>query len=260
MKPKLKVGMGQMLVEGGRALDNLNRASAIIEGARDADCDVVVLPECLDCGWTHPAAQELASKIPGRASDLLCNAASNAGLFVAAGLVEREGDKLFNSAILISPQGEIVLKHRKINELDIALNLYTRGNSLGVVNTPIGCVGLTICADNFPESLVLSEALAYMGATLILSPCAWAVDAQHDNHADPYGALWRNAYSTLTRTRNLSIAGVSNVGWLTAGPWDGRKCIGCSMAYGPGAELLAQAPYGEDAETLAIAEVPLFLA
>ena len=260
MERKLKIGMGQMLVEGGRALDNLNRASAIIEGARDANCDVVVLPECLDVGWTHPDARELASKIPGRSSDLLCNAARNAELFVAAGLVERDGEKLYNSAILISPDGEILLKHRKINELEIALDLYTRGGSLGVVNTAIGCVGLTICADNFPDSLVLSEALVHMGATLILSPCAWAVDADHDNHREPYGALWSGAYSTLTRNRNLSIVGVSNVGWLTAGPWEGRKCIGCSMAYGPGAELLAQAPYGEDAEILAIAEVPLFLA
>ena len=260
MERKLRIGMGQMLVEGGRALDNLNRAAAIIAGAGDAGCDVVVLPECLDAGWTHSSAWESASKIPGRSSDLLCNAARNAALFVAAGIVEREGDKLHNSAVLISPEGEILLKHRKINELDFAQELYTRGDSLRVVNTAIGCVGLTICADNFPETLVLSEALVQMGATLILSPCAWAVDADHDNHRDPYGALWSGAYSTLTKNRNLSIIGVSNVGWLTDGPWDGRKCIGCSMAYGPGAELLAQAPYGEDAETLLIVEVPLILA
>ena len=257
---KLRIGMGQMLVEGGRALDNLNRASAIIEGARDANCDVVVLPECLDAGWTHPAARELASRIPGRSSDLLCSAARDAGLFVAAGIVEREGDNLYNSAILISPSGEILLKHRKINELEIALDLYSRGESLCVANTAIGCVGLTICSDNFPDSLVLSEALVKMGATLILSPCAWAVDANHDNHSDPYGGLWSGAYSTLTRNCDLTVVGVSNVGWLTEGPWQGRKCIGCSMAYGPGAELLGQAPYGEDAEILFIVEAPLFLA
>jgi predicted amidohydrolase len=260
MDRKLRVGLGQMLVEGGRALDNLNRAAAIVAGAGDAGCDLVVLPECLDAGWTHSSAWESASKIPGRSSDLLCDAARSAALFVAAGIVEREGDKLYNSAVLISPEGEILLKHRKINELEIALNLYTRGESLQVTHTALGCVGLTICADNFPDSLVLSEALAKMGATLILSPCAWAVDADHDNDADPYGSLWSGAYSTLTRNRNLSIVGVSNVGWLTDGPWEGRKCIGCSMAYGPGAELLAQAPYGEDAEILLVAEVPLFLA
>ncbi len=259
MERKLRIGMGQMLVEGGRALDNLNRAAAIIEGAGAANCDVVVLPECLDAGWTHSSAWETASRIPGRSSDLLCDAARGAGLFVAAGVVERDGDKLYNSAVLISPEGEILLKHRKINELEIALDLYTRGDALRVANTSIGCVGLTICADNFPETLVLSEALAQMGATLILSPCAWAVDADHDNYAEPYGGLWSGSYSTLTKNRDLSIVGVSNVGWLTDGPWEGRKCIGCSMAYGPGAKLLAQAPYGEDAEILLIAEVPLFL-
>jgi hypothetical protein len=50
---------------------------------------------------------------------------------------------------------------------------------------------------------------------------------------------------------------VSNVGWLEDGPWKGRRVIGCSVAYGGAGEVLAQAPYGEAAEDLVLARVPL---
>ena len=43
----------------------------------------------------------------------------------------------------------------------------------------------------------------------------------------------------------MTVVGVSNVGWITDGPWKGRKCIGCSLAVGPGGAILAQGPYGE---------------
>jgi hypothetical protein len=53
----------------------------------------------------------------------------------------------------------------------------------------------------------------------------------------------------------MTVVGVSNVGWLTAGPWKGRKCIGCSLAVGPGGEILARGPYGDTAEDLIVVEV-----
>ena len=45
------------------------------------------------------------------------------------------------------------------------------------------------------------------------------------------------------------------MGRLTAGPWAGRKVIGCSLAVGPAGEVLALGPYGEHAEALVVAEV-----
>jgi hypothetical protein len=53
----------------------------------------------------------------------------------------------------------------------------------------------------------------------------------------------------------VTVIGVSNVGWLTGGPWKGRKCIGCSLAVGPGG-VLARGAYGEAAEQLVPVEVP----
>ena len=145
-----QLGMAQMLVEGGAVEQNLARAMQMIKQAAEHNCKVVVLPECLDIGWTDPAARDLAQPIPGPHSDRLCQAAQQAQIYVAAGLTERAGDKIYNAAILISPAGEILLKHRKINIMDIAQDLYATGDGLGVVQTSLGTIGLNICADNFP--------------------------------------------------------------------------------------------------------------
>src|SRR5947209_5658737 len=109
---KVKIGMGQMLVLGGEPEKNLARAAGMIRRAGAEGCAAVVLPECLDLGWTDPSVRELAQPIPGKNSDLLCQAAREAGILVAAGLTEREGDKFYNSAVLISSEGRLLKKHR----------------------------------------------------------------------------------------------------------------------------------------------------
>lgn len=244
------VGMGQQCVVSGDVEGNLRRAVVMIERAGRASCAVVVLPECLNFGWTDESALTLAPPIPGAHSEELCRAARESNIFVVAGLVERAGDRLYNAAILIAPDGNILLKHRKINELDIAQHIYSTGDSLSVAHTPLGTFGVNICADNFPDALVIGHTLARMGAQILLSPCAWAMPPDHDNAREPYGALWEGAYSTLARLYDITVVGVSGVGWLRGGAWDGYKCIGCSLAIGPGGRVIAQAPYGENAEGL----------
>jgi len=250
------IGVGQMLMECGEPRRNLERAREMIRRAAGEGCEIVVLPECLDFGWTFPGAREHAEPVPGPHSAALAEEARACGLYVVAGLVEGTGDRLYNSAVLVSPAGELLLKHRKINELDIARDLYSTGTTLAVAETPLGMLGVTICADNFPETLEIAGALARKGCRLLLSPCAWAVDADHDNERDPYGALWLGSYTTLAERHGMTVVGVSSVGWLTAGPWQGRKCIGCSLAVGPGG-VLARGPYGEAAESLTSFRLPV---
>lgn len=247
--------MAQILVEGGRPDRNLARAVDAITAAGETGCDFVVLPECLDVGWTDPSAATLAEKIPGHRSDVLCRAAAESGIYVVAGLVERSDSKLFNAAVLVSADGGILLKHRKINELDFARSLYATGKSLEVADTRFGSVGVNICADNFPDSLDIARALGWMGARIILSPCAWAVAADHDNEREPYGGLWKQSYTALAASHRIPVVGVSNVGWITGGPWEGRKCIGCSLAVSADGCVAAEGPYGEDAEALVRVEI-----
>ena len=251
------LAMAQMLVEGGAPQANLERAVQMVAKAAERDCAFVVLPECLDLGWTHPSARDLAQPIPGEHSDKLSFAAQEASVYVAAGLTERCGGRIYSAAVLISPEGEILLKYRKINILDIAQDLYATGDSLAVAETDYGKVGVNICADNFSNSLVLAHSLARMGAQLILSPCAWAMPADHDNTREPYGRIWKDAYSSLATLYNITVVGVSNVGRITGGPWEGRKCIGCSLAVGPGGHIIAQLPYGVNAEELSVIETEI---
>lgn len=251
-----RIGMAQILVEGGAAGANLGRACAMIAEAASKGCDYVVLPECLDAGWTHPSAREFAQPIPGPTCAQLAGAARTHGVYVVAGVTERAGDRIYNAAVLLSPDGELLLKHRKINELDIAHDLYSLGSMVGVAETGSIRTGVTICADNFPDSLDFARSIARMGARLLLSPCAWAVDADHDNQLEPYGGLWLGAYSELSSAFDITVVGVSNVGWMTGGPWQGRKCIGCSLAVGPGGKVLATGPYGVDAEVLITFDAP----
>ncbi|MGC9320090.1 MAG: carbon-nitrogen hydrolase family protein, partial [Armatimonadota bacterium] len=178
-----------------------------------------------------------------------------ARIHVVAGLTERAGERVYNASVLLSPGGDLLLRHRKINILAIARDLYAVGDALAVAETALGTIGIPICADNFPSSLVLAHSLARMGAQMLLSPCAWAVPAEHDNRAKPYGEIWLTSFGELARLYDLTVVGVNGVGWITGGPWEGRKCIGCSLAMGPGGRVLVHALYGVDAEELLTIDV-----
>jgi predicted amidohydrolase len=116
---------------------------------------------------------------------------------------------------------------------------------------------LLICADAFAPGQVVSRTLGTMGAQVILSPCAWAVPADHDNKREPYGGLWRDNYGPVACDFHLWIAGVSNVGRLNAGPWSGRYCIGSSLLVGPEGVPVVTGPYGVDADTILYAQLPV---
>jgi predicted amidohydrolase len=243
----IKVAAAQILVEGGAPAANLRRAVAAIATAAHSGCQLVVLPECLDLGWTHPSARGDAEPIPGPRCEQLSRAAADHRVLVAAGLTERDGSRIYNAAVLLGPAGELLLKYRKINELEIAHDLYAIGDRLAVAHTALGTIGLNICADNFPNALDIGRTLGRMGAQLLVSPSAWAVDADHDNQAQPYGNLWRDAYATLARQFQMPVVGVSSVGPLDAGPWTGRKCIGCSLVIDKQGREVMMGPYGEPA-------------
>ena len=127
-----RIAMAQMRVEGGLIDKNLCQVVNTIEAAATNNCDIVVLPECLDVGWTHPSAKIEAQPIPGPTSQVISQAAADHHIYVVAGLTERVDQHIYNAAILVSPSGEILLKHRKINVLDIARDIYSIGDTLSV--------------------------------------------------------------------------------------------------------------------------------
>ena len=251
-----KLAVLQMRVEAGRKTANLQRAENGIAMAAAQGAQVVVLPEALTLGWMHDAPPLEADEIPGGPGCLrLCAAARAAGVYVCAGLIERAGPVWFNAAVLIDPMGNVVLHHRKINELTMAHRCYALGDRLGVVATPLGVFGLMICADAFVAGQVIARTLGVMGAQVILSPCSWAVPPAHDNLTEPYGRLWLENYGAVARDFRLWVVGVSNVGVIAHGPWQGYRCIGNSLVVGPDGEKFLQGPHGVDAETCLLLDI-----
>lgn len=246
-----KLAMAQMKVEGGELDRNLERASARVRAAAVNGANVVLLPECMDLGWTHPSALALAEPVPGgKTFETLRSLAKEGGVYLCAGLVERTGEKTYNSAILLDPRGELLLLHRKMNELDIGRPYYAQGDRLGVCDTEYGKFGVMICADAFAKDRVITRSLGYMGAEVILSPSSWAVRPAHDNAQEPYGDSWDSVYAPVCKEFSLWIASVSNVGRLTAGPWKDWNCIGCSRAVSPSGEVAIIGEYGAEADEI----------
>jgi predicted amidohydrolase len=253
-----KVAMVQMEVEAGKLEANLDRARARIETAAQQGAQIALLPEVMDLGWTDPSARELAFEIPdGKTCKALRDAAKQNNIYVCAGIVEKDGDKRYNAAVIIDPSGEVILKHRKLNELDIAHDVYAQGDGLNVVHTPLGTMGLYICADATASGNALSEALGYMGADIILSPSAWAVPPDFDNVATPYGGTWRNVYEPVSSRFNLWVISVSNVGKIENGPWKGWDCIGSSLVFDANGKEVLQGPFGAMADTILYVDITL---
>ena len=190
MKKPFKLALVQMKVEGGNRSANLAHAEKMIAEAARNGAQVLLLPEAMDLGWTHPSALDDAQPIPdGKTCKFLKAQAKKYNVYICSGMIEKEEKTVYNSAVLIDPQGNVILKHRKIYELDIGHPYYAVGDRLHVAETKLGTIGILICADANTEDQVLTRSLAYMGADVILSPCSWAVEADHDNQKEPYLSL-----------------------------------------------------------------------
>lgn len=251
-----KIALIQMYINPGDKEVNLDNAEKLIREAAENGAKVVLLPEAMNLGWTHPSALTQADEIPdGQTFNRLAKSAKRHKLFICSGIVEKDGDAVYNAAVIIDDTGKLLIKHRKLNELDIAHNIYQQGDRLNICHTPLGTFGLLICSDAFARDLVLTRSLCYMGADVILSPSSWAVKPDHDNTKTPYGDIWRQAYIPVSTEFSVWIAGCSNVGPITEGPWKNWKAIGCSLVIDPEGKEIIQGPYGEHAEAILYVDI-----
>ncbi len=230
-KQFMKIGMAQLLVEGTEPERNFERAHKLIKQAAEKKCNLVLLPETIDFAWTHPNALKESQPIPGHYSDIFCKHAKDYGLYICVGLTEKAEGKLnYNSALLINDKGEIILKHRKINLLEVEFPYYEIGSKLEVVETPFGKIGLNICADNYIEATSIGHALARMGAQVLLSPSSWTVDHHITEEDEPYHDKWVKPLGTLAKLYDMVVISTTSVGYIVGGPYEGKKMVGCSLA------------------------------
>jgi formamidase len=113
--------------------------------------------------------KQLQQPIPGPLTERLCEIARREKKWLFPGsMYEQEGDKTFNTAIVISPDGEIVARYRKLFPW-YPLESESPGTEFCVFDVPeVGRFGISICYDMwFPETI---RTLAWMGAEVILHP------------------------------------------------------------------------------------------
>jgi predicted amidohydrolase len=155
---------------GGKSpLDNCRQYEPLINEAARQKADLVVLGETLTYVNLGKTPAEIAEPIPGPSTSYFGELARRHGLYIVAGLFERDGHLVYNSAVLLGPDGGIVGKYRKTSlprsEVEAGV---CPGHDYPVFDTRFGKVGIMICYDGFfPE---VARELANRGAEVIAWP------------------------------------------------------------------------------------------
>lgn len=151
------------------AAENCRLFAPMIEEAARQKADLLVLPETLTVCGSGLSYADAAEAIPGPSTDYFGQLARQHGLYLVAGLVERERHLIYNVAVLIGPDGKIVGKYRKValprTEIEGGI---TPGHEYPVFETRFGKVGMMVCYDGFfPEP---ARQLSLRGAEVIAFP------------------------------------------------------------------------------------------
>ena len=185
---------------------NIQKFFSYMEEASAKGAHLIVFPEIAlqqNPGWgtsAYRATQEeldyvrdTAETIPGKSTERLLDKAKELNIYVVFGMTEYspDDDNLYNSSIFLGPDG-IVGKYRKINLWDAWIGgnehlFWKKGEEIAVLDSPIGKVGLMICAD---MDYYLGTTLAEEGAELVVTVSAWP---------DQYGQF----YEQVTKENSL---------------------------------------------------------
>lgn len=148
---------------------SLDAFAKIVREKVPSGADLILLPEGITVAGTGKSYLEVASTVPGPDTEFLGKLAREKNAYIAAGIYERVGDAVYNTAVLLDRKGALVGKYRKVylprEELEGGI---TPGDGFPVFDTDFGRIGMMICYDVFfPDP---ARALAAQGADLILLP------------------------------------------------------------------------------------------
>jgi predicted amidohydrolase len=165
------VGAAQINVSIGHKKENLSKCLSLVRAAGDQHLDLLVFPECALTGYVFNSYDEafpMAETIPGESTNLLQEACHKYKIAILMGLLEQGEGKIYNTAVLISPEG-LVGKYRKSHLLCLGVDRYILpGEDLPVFSLYQAKVGILICYDQrFPEP---ARVMALKGAQVILTP------------------------------------------------------------------------------------------
>ena len=230
----MRLALVQSNPQLGAVEANLAAVQAVVA---EAAFDLLVLPELFATGYYfHDRGQvrQLSEPIPGGpTTQFLIELAAAKEAFICGGLAERNGDRLYNSAVLVGPEG-LIACYRKLHLFYEETLWFTPGNgSLEVYDLGIGRVGMMVCYDwRFPE---VARTLALKGAQVILHPT---------NLVQLY---CQEAMITRCLENGVFAATANRVG--TDAKPDGSRLTftGRSQVVNPQGKVMSQAPVDEEA-------------
>jgi predicted amidohydrolase len=167
---KVRLASVHFRPQGGKTpADNCKMYEPFIAEAAKQKADLIVLGETITFVGLGKTFAEVAEPIPGPSTAYFCQLAKKYGIHIVVGLVERDGNLIYNVAVLIGPDGTIIGRYRKVclprGEIEAGL---TPGVECPVFPTRFGKVGLMVCYDGFfPE---VARALTNNGAEVIAWP------------------------------------------------------------------------------------------
>ncbi len=150
---------------GKSAAENIAMLEPLAADAGRRKADLLVFGELVTVIGTGDM-NAAAETVPGPGTRLLGEMARRHGLYIVAGMPEREGRLIYNTAVLMGPDGDLIGKYRKMAITPgEARDGVTPGGDYPVFETRIGRIGMMICYDLFfPE---VSRRLAMRGAEII---------------------------------------------------------------------------------------------
>jgi len=223
----MKIAGVQMDVSIGRVDANVEKMSSLLRKTATAGAGLTIFPECAATGYCFDSldeARQFAEPIPGPVTERMSDVCKETGLFAVFGMLERDGDAVFNAAVLTGPGG-LLGSYRKIHLPFLGADMFTTygDRPFGVLQAGDVQIGLSICYDSaFPEP---SRALAILGADLIALPTNWPPGAE---------CVAEHAINTRAMENAVYYAAVNRVGTERDFTFIGRSRI-CA----PNGETLA---------------------
>ena len=231
---------------------NLEHSLELAREAAINGANLIVLPELANTGYLFGTRQEAflhAELIPeGPSMQAWLDFARKHQVYLAAGLAERDGVQLFDSAVLVGPGG-FIGKYRKAHLWNREKLWFTPGNlGFPVFDTPIGRIGLLICWDIwFPE---VPRLLSLQGAEIIcsLNNWIWTPPPLFDDSGKCMAS-----YLTMTaaHANNVFIAAANRIG-----EEQGERYLGCSLITGTNGWPIGKVA-SADEQTILYADIDL---
>jgi len=239
------VSMNGFLGEPERVLGGI---AGWCERAAAEKAEFVLFPELVVHGHCTPNTWELAEPVPdGPSVRRLVQIAKHYRLFLAAGLSEKERDVVYNTQVLVGPNGYIG-KQRKLHLSRDEVLYYKGGREINVFDLGKCKVGTVICYDNqFPE---IARVLALRGVDVLVMPHAarikmWTDTRESEAAARRYSHDYFKGYAMRAR-ENACFAILADqagrAGYVDIYPKDSPNQphhAGAALVFGPDGELLA---------------------